>query len=87
MLASLGVTAERDIPLERDARYLEGIRKLSPAQRGALLDGMVADARRLLEAGVRHREPTLNDAQVRWRMWQLLHGEAAAQRVLGPWPR
>lgn len=75
-----------DVPPEVNARVIEGVRRMTPAQRAEQLDAMVRDSRALMELGIRRREPGLTDGQVRWRLCALLYGEPYTERVLGPFP-
>lgn len=78
--------ADADIPPERNARYLQGVREMGPARRGAVLNGMVRDSRLLLTAGLQFRHPEWSAAQLRWRICEALYGGDFAGRVLGPFP-
>ncbi|GEM_PF-2812166 len=77
---------ELDIPPERNARYLDGIRLMGPARRGAVLDAMVRDSRVLLKAGLHFRHPQWSEPQLRWRMCEALYGAEFTARVLGAFP-
>ncbi len=66
-------------------RYFEHLRRLSPADRGAIVDRLTRDVRGLAEAGLRQRHPEASDAEIRVRLAALLYGREAASR-LGPVP-
>jgi hypothetical protein len=74
-----------DTSPEMRRRYFEHLRRLTPAERGAILDRLTRGARELAEAGIRRRHPRADDAEVRIRLATLLYGREAAAR-LGPVP-
>jgi hypothetical protein len=74
-----------DTTPEMRRRYFDYLRRLSPAERGAIVDRLTRDVRALAEAGLRQRHPGAGDTEIRIRLAALLYGREAASR-LGPVP-
>lgn len=80
------MSPQPDVPPEVNARYLAGLRRLTPSQKAALLDAMVNDMRALLWAGIAQRNPGATLALQRWLVCEALYGAEYTARVLGPKP-
>jgi len=77
---------ELDTAPEMAARYRERIGRLTPAERLAQAVRLTQGVRALAEAGLRRRHPGASEAELRWRLAELLYGRAIAERVYGPGP-
>ncbi len=74
---------DRDTSPAATARYAELLRQLRPEQRLRAAMGLSRATRRLAEAGVRLRNPSASEAEVRRELVVVLYGEAVARRLLG----
>lgn len=75
-----------DVTAAQQRRHDELVRRLTPEQRGRLIDDLWRAGRQLAEAGVRDRHPGASEPLVRWLLTELLYGAAVAQRLHGPRP-
>ena len=68
----------RDTSDAAEARYYELLRARTPAERGAILVGLVASVRRLAEASERAAHPAASPREVAARVAARLYGERVA---------
>jgi hypothetical protein len=74
------MTARGDTSPEAEARYFELLRSRSPAQRAAILRGLVTSVRRLAEASERATRPEASQRELAARVAVRLYGKAVAAR-------
>lgn len=53
----------------------ETLRRMTPAEKLAVMHGLIRQAWALKAAVIRAREPDLSEAEVRARAWELVGGE------------
>ena len=75
-----------DTAPEIEALQIEGLRRMEPWQKLALLEGLNRTVRALAWAGLRQRYPDDPPERLRRRMADLLLGPELAVRVYGPGP-
>jgi hypothetical protein len=69
-----------------DRRYHELLRARTPAERLEHAVRLTTTARALAEAGIRHRQPELDERQVRAELARRMYGDAVARRLFGADP-
>lgn len=69
-------------PVQRES-YYRRLRALAPHERAAMLNRLCRGVRELAEAGIRHQDPALTDAEVCRELAVRLYGEAVATRLFG----
>jgi hypothetical protein len=69
-------------PRERE-RYLELLRRMSPARRLQMAAQLSQSVRRMAIAGLKQRHPTADEAELKVRLTVRLYGRALAERVFG----
>lgn len=80
------MTLARDTSAAARRVQLEALRRLTPGQRLEIAAAMSDDARRISEAGIRHRHPEWDDDQVHAALLDLLLGSELAAAVREPRP-
>ncbi|MGC4118210.1 MAG: hypothetical protein QM765_27400 [Myxococcales bacterium] len=68
------------------ARYFDLLRALSPAQRLRAASAASRRVRTFAVAGIRQRFPDADEAEIRFRLAELLYGLDVAQRHFGKTP-
>ena len=71
----------RDTSFDVEQRQIEGWRRLSPAEKAALISGLSRAAYDMARAGIRHRYPDAGPREQFLRLGVLLLGDDLARRV------
>ena len=71
-----------DTTLEAARKEFEILRRLGPYVRIRMAFEMSDNLRRIVDAGVRHRHPNLNDKEIRLKVLRLMIGEKLYGQML-----
>ena len=77
----MGEPLSRDTTTEIEQRQIDGWRRMTPAEKAVLIDGLTQAAVDMSLAGIRHRFPHENERQHRLRLAVIMHGPELAQRA------
>lgn len=71
----------RDTSPEIEQRQVDGWRRMTPADKASLIDGLTRAAVEMTLAGIRHRFPNEHERQHRLRLVAIMHGPELARRA------
>jgi hypothetical protein len=75
-----------DVSPEGMKRYVEGLRRLTPAERARRMGDLCASGRALTLLGLRRQHPHASPDELRLRLAVRIYGREVAERHLGPVP-
>jgi hypothetical protein len=75
-----------DTPLEVERLQIEGWRRMSPADKAAMVTALTAAVIEMAKAGIRQRHPDESSEVHRMRLAEILHGPELARRMFPNMP-
>lgn len=75
-----------DTPFEVERLQIEGWRRMSPAEKAAMVNALTTAAIEMAKAGIRHRHPGESPERHRMRLAEILHGTEIARRLFPDLP-